>query len=309
MSIKDKLTRAICHPEVVRRKAGIVMVRPFTQPDGNTIGFLKRDWDILIVLDACRYDLFERYNPFDTRVEKIHSNASQTREFIKNNFVGRDCRDIVYVTASPQFAQFDLQFARIEHVWQDQWDEDLRTVPPDAVTNAALDIANQYGDKRVIVHYMQPHYPFIGPIGRDLSEQATFGRNMNERDIFVPGSKPLSVWEQLSGGKIDEATVRKAYEENLLVVLPAVKRLVANTRGKAVVTSDHGNLFGNQVCWLPIRIYGHPARIHHPELTAVPWVELPYECRREITPATEVTEDDVSSDALEKRLSNLGYVQ
>lgn len=298
MNITGKFTRAIRHPEVIRRKLGIVMVRPFTRPEGNSIAFRDQDWDVLIVLDACRYDLFERANPFDAPVRKVHSNASQTREYIENNFANRDCRDTVYVTASPQFAEFDLRFAHIEHVWEDHWDEELRTVLPQAVTDTAIDVAETYDDKRIVIHYMQPHYPFIGPTGRELSEQAT----------FVPNPKNLSVWEQLFAGKVDDDTVRQAYEENLSVVLPEVKRLLNSIKGKPVITSDHGNLFGQKVCWLPIRIHGHPSGIHHPELTAVPWVELSYEQRRDIKTADEVADVDISSDDVEERLSDLGYI-
>ena len=222
MNLKGKISRAIRNPESVRRKAGVVMVRPFTKPDGDGINFLEQDWDVLIVLDACRYDLFKRNNPFDASVEKVQSNASQTREYIENNFVDQDCRDTVYVTASPQFADFNLQFAHIEHVWENHWDEELRTVLPESVTDAAIDVADSYDNKRIIVHYMQPHYPFIGPTGRELSEQAT----------FVPNPKHLSVWEQLSAGRLSEDIVREAYEENLSIVLPEVERLVANVEGK-----------------------------------------------------------------------------
>lgn len=299
MNIREKLNRAIRNPEVIQRKAGIVMVRPFTRPTSDAIDFLNRDWDVLIVLDACRYDLFEQKNPFDVSVKKVHSNASQTREYIEKNFADRDCRDTVYVTASPQFADFDLEFAHIEHVWKDHWNEELRTVLPESVTDAAIDVADRYNDKRMVVHYMQPHYPFIGPTGKELSKQAT----------FVPNPKNLSVWEQLFAGKIDESTIQEAYEENLSVVLPEVERLVASVEGKPVITSDHGNLFGQHVCWLPIRIHGHPAGIHHPELTAVPWVELPFNQRREVASADESMDDNSSFDAVNERLADLGYVQ
>jgi hypothetical protein len=296
MSIKKKLARGIRNPEVIRRKAGIVMVRPFTKPNPESIQFLDQDWDVLVVLDACRFDLLKEQNPFDAEVQKVHSNATQTREYIEKNFVGRDCRDTVYVTASPQFADFDLQFAHIEHVWNDHWDEELRTVLPESVTDRAIDVADRYDDKRIIVHYMQPHYPFIGKTGRKLSDQAT----------FVPNPTNLSIWEQLSSGQVEKSVVQKAYKENLSIVLPEVKRLVSNVKGKSVITSDHGNLFGERVCWLPIRIYGHPARVHYPGLTAVPWVELPYEERREIGKSEQAAGHE-NFDEVQERLSDLGY--
>jgi hypothetical protein len=295
----EKLSRAIRRPELIRRKAGIVAARPFTKGNYETVDFLNEDWDILIVLDACRYDMFAELNPFDVPIQRVHSNASHTREYIQNNYADRDCLDTVYVTASPQFADFDLQFAHIDHVWRDNWDDELQTVRPEAVTDAALDMIHEYEKKRIIVHYMQPHYPFIGPTGRKLSEQAT----------FVPNPQKLSVWEQLSAGKIDEDTVRTAYRENLSIVLPEVQRLVSQINDKCVITSDHGNLFGQKVCWLPIRIHGHPSGIHHPELTSVPWVELPFDSRRKITRDDHPTQQSDTFDDVEDRLADLGYLE
>ncbi|WP_312911793.1 hypothetical protein [Natronosalvus caseinilyticus] len=237
-------------------------------------------------------------DPFEISVGKVHSNSSHTREFIKRNFTGVDCRDTVYVTASPQFADFELSFAHIEHVWQNNWNENIRTVRPEHVTKAAIDLDNEYPNKRLIIHYMQPHYPFIGPTGREIDEQATFGPNRE--------SKYSSVWVQLSAGQISEATVRTAYRENLELVLSEMDRLQSELTGKIVLTSDHGNLYGKRVCWLPIRIYGHPPGIHDPELTAVPWVEFPYEERRSIVSANE-SATNVEFESVDQRLRDLGY--
>ena len=211
MSI-EKIRRGITRPETVLRKIRLTLVRPFTPPTADEIDFMNEDWDILVVLDACRYDLLADRDPFNVPVQRVQSNASQTREYIKNNFLNKDYRDTVYVTASPQFADFDLNFAHIEHVWEDSWDDELRTVLPEAVTEAAIQASSEYPDKRLIVHYMQPHYPFIGSTGQSIEDQAT----------FVPNPKYASVWERLAGGDISEAVVREAYRENLDVVLPEV---------------------------------------------------------------------------------------
>jgi hypothetical protein len=298
MTSLSRIRRALSNPVILRRKLGIVAARPFTRPTTERTPFLDRDWDVLVLLDACRYDLFDEYNPFDAQVERIHSNASQTREFIERNFVGRDCRDTVCVTASPQFADFDLSFAHVEHVWQDNWDSELRTVHPDVMADVSTDIATEFPNKRVIIHFIQPHYPFIGETGRKIGKQASLN----------PGSDRLSVWEQMQAGLVDEHTIRDAYAENLRLALPAVQRLSETLTGKVVVSSDHGNLFGQRVCWLPIRIYGHPAGIHHPELTAVPWVELPYENRREVVSASDTDSRNKDMSEAENRLRELGYL-
>lgn len=299
MNLVQKIRRGVRHPSRIRRKLKILSVRPFTKPESKSLPFLERDWDNLIILDACRYDLFKEHNPFKMTMGKIHSNATQTREYIENNFLDRECLDTVYVTASPQFADFDLEFAHIEHVWSNYWDEEHRTVLPESVTDTAIELSNQFNNKRLVIHYMQPHYPFIGPTGQKLTKQATFGSN----------SENLSVWEQLSAGIVGEDEVRTAYAENLSIVLPEVNRLINHLKGKTVISSDHGNLFGQRVCWLPVNIYGHPAGVHHADLTEVPWVELPYENRKKVVRAEKSTETNKAFDAVEERLEDLGYVQ
>lgn len=52
-----------------------------------------------------------------------------------------------------------------------QWDDDLETVRPEAVTNAARKAHRDYPDKRIIVHYMQPHIPFITEAGRAFQKR------------------------------------------------------------------------------------------------------------------------------------------
>jgi len=284
---------------VIKREAKARLVRPFTRGEYEPISFADRDWDTLVILDACRYDVFAANNPFPVAAERVHSNASHTREFLRRNFAGRH-PETVYVAASPQVASHGGEFAHVEHAWRTEWDDDSGTVPPETVTERALALAERYPRKRLVVHYMQPHFPFIGPTGERLAAQGSYldGR----RDRIYP-----SVWERLDAGDADEGLVREAYEENLRVALPAVERLVDGLDGKTVVTSDHGNLFGKRVSPLPVRIYGHPPGIADGELTAVPWVELPFDSRREITTAdTQTAETD--GGPRRDRLEALGYV-
>lgn len=283
---------------VLKRELKARLVRPFVRRDYEPIAVAERDWDTLVVLDACRYDLFAANNPFDVPAERVNSNASHTSDFLARNFAG-DHPEIVYVTASPQVANHGGEFAHVEHVWQDGWDEATDTVPPETVTDRALEVADRFPNKRLIVHYMQPHYPFIGAAGEELAAQGSFLDGRENREY-------PSVWERLDAGAADPDRVWDAYEENLQLALPAVEELVGALDGKTIVTSDHGNLFGKRVSALPIEIYGHPPGIADAELTAVPWVELPFEQRREID-GTETRSAGADGD-VEDRLESLGYV-
>ncbi|WP_137284660.1 hypothetical protein [Halorussus salinisoli] len=297
----EKIRLGLRYPEKIKRKARIQLARRLTSPNYETVQFLAEDWDTLLILDACRYDLFAEHNPFEATPKKVYSNASHTREFLEQNFGSSDLPDTVYVTASPQVTNCDASFAHVEHVWRNHWSDEHRTVLPEAVTDAALAANEQFPNKRLIVHYMQPHYPFIGPTGEEIGQHATFTGGK-------PGRKYASVWEQLAASQIDEHTIKRAYAENLELVLPNVCDLADSLTGKTVITSDHGNLFGKRVTALPFEIYGHPRGVHDPELTAVPWLELPYEERRTISSSERLSEESFESDEVDERLRDLGYV-
>lgn len=67
--------------------------------------------------------------------------------------------------------------------------------------------------------------------------------------------------------EVGEDGVRKAYEENLEIVLNHVAQLLREFRGKIVITSDHGELLGEN------GLYGHPWGMRHPALIEIPWLE------------------------------------
>ena len=295
-----QVRKAARFPEAAKRKVAASVVRPFVSGSFPSGSHIDVAWDNLIILDACRHDTFEKYNPFDTPAKPVESNASHTAEFLERNF-SRNRHDTVYVTASPQVVGYESRFHEVLHVWDQSWDDELRTVRPESVTEAALAAATEYPDKKLIVHYMQPHYPFIGPTGRELGTHATYTGGLREREH-------LSVWELLSAGKVSKAAVETAYEENLELVLNSVTGIVEALDGKTVVTSDHGNLFHEKVSPIPLRLSGHPPNMPAENLIRVPLVELPFESRREIT-ASPPHESDVESGDVESRVKDLGYLQ
>jgi len=129
----------------------------------------NKSWDNLILLDGCRFDAFAKVNNIHGELIKIVSAGSCTMDWLRNNFSHCDMKDVVYISANPfasyYFFQKMLQrtpFYKIVEVWKDSWSEELRTVPPSAVNEATLDSLNLYPQKRLLIHYMQPHHPFIG---------------------------------------------------------------------------------------------------------------------------------------------------
>lgn len=260
--------------------------------------YMEADWDNLLILDACRYDAFEELNHLDGELSVVQSPASETESFLRAIADGRSFPDTVYITANPQITKIDTRFHEMHFLWESLWDDEVDTVRPEDVTEFTLSLLDRYSDKRLIVHYIQPHIPFIGPTGRQL-DQAPFQGGTLER--AQPGED--SVWQQLKLGEMEVETARQAYRENLELALDAVEPLVESLVGKTVVTSDHGNAFGE---W---GIYGHPRNRPIAPITTVPWLEILTDSRREIVAAdSTVSPTEVQEQSVKGRLEALGYV-
>lgn len=211
---------------------GIAMNRLFGGNFGDYV--MEQDWDNLIILDACRYDLFKRVNPIEGQLHRFHSRGSHTGEFVQQNFQGESLLDTVYVSSNPNPAEeANAEFASVEEVWRSEWDESLHTVPPESMVKRTKDAEEKFPNKRLISHFLQPHYPWIGPNGREF---------MSEYD-YTPQNQDNHIWMQLRNGELDTERVWDVYEENLRITFPHVQELVNSLNGKTVVTSDHGNAF------------------------------------------------------------------
>lgn len=121
---------------------------------------MEEDWDNLIVLDACRYDLFKEVA--NTGTDYRISRGSFTPEFLIENFDGRKYYDTVIVTANPYVDKLVKEsFYKVISVWKDGWDGKYNTVLPQTMLKYGLKAEKMYPDKRLIVWFLQPHEPFI----------------------------------------------------------------------------------------------------------------------------------------------------
>jgi len=222
------------------------------------INVMNENWDYLIVLDACRYDFFKKYNNISEGfLERKISAASCTYEWLEKNFAGKYFPDTVYVTANPRihtdwFKKWILKnknpFYHIEDVWKYAWNIKAGTVTPNEMTKAALKMVNKYPSKRIIIHYLQPHPPYI-----------------NEKDEKIINSKLLN---PLRRGEVSREVAKEAYVKNLILVLNEVNPLIKQLKGRIVITADHGECFGE---WL---LFSHPGKTYVKELVEIPWFTI-----------------------------------
>lgn len=266
---------------------------------GGGTAVVEEDWDTLILLDACRYDMFADAVEFDGELNSRISLGSTSEEFLDRNFSGGQFHDTVYVNANAYLPKLGLDQDGTFHAvidLLDDWDPELEIAHPETVTDAALRAHEEFPNKRVIVHYMQPHIPFIGEYGWELQDR------IGQR----------SVWKALRNGhrpvEIDE--IWRAYRENLDLVLDYVGELLSAVSGKTVISADHGNMVGERHGPIPTqKLYGHPWGVYAPELVKVPWFEVESGERRTVTTDPPIEGREQSAELIQDRLRALGYTE
>jgi len=257
------------------------------------IDVVDEDWDTLVLLDACRYDMYTEETPFDGPVETRESRGSTSQQFVRGNFTGRILHDMVVVSGNLWYLQLQdemgTKFYSYTNVNRDIADGFVPSA--EAVTDAALAKNEQFPNKRLLIHYMQPHHPFIETGVKELELRRSGLRQAVEES------------------SVDRAAVRTAYRDNLRYVLREVQRLVDTLDGKTVISTDHGELLGERLSPVPIRWFGHPPGIYVDELVSVPWHVVSEGPRRQIQvdpPEEEVV--DVGQAEIEQNLRDLGYM-
>lgn len=227
------------------------------QRDGLA-SLLQEDEFALLILDACRWDTLRHF--LDSEVRRAISPALLTVRWL--NACWPDEYDITYVTAIPHIAPTPRDtgvtydgtdhFEEVVYLGDEAWDAELCTVPPAPIRDAAIELDAE----RIIVHYLQPHIPYIG---ETRIEELSYWQ-LGPEDEKVETNEILK--------DVPDETVRKAYYDNLQRVwTEGVEPLLKTFEDRRVViTADHGELLGEN------GYYGH-GRMAAP-VVIVPWLEV-----------------------------------
>lgn len=264
------------------------------------VDLFAADWDNLILLDACRYDYFARIHDLPGRLESRISRAGATYEFVHANFTDQRLHDVVYITTNSWYERLrDTLGAELHDVIDlhldpegTYHDDRFKIVMPETLTREARKAAMRYPNKRLLIHYIQPHHPFIGPTGRET---------------FTLASSALrEVYEDANDATL--RTLRRAYRENLEIVLESVQTLLEELTGKTVISADHGEMLGERHDFIPMRDIGHHRGIYNEVLTRVPWHVIDDGHRKHIEPDAPSERAPVDTEQVERRLADLGYI-
>jgi hypothetical protein len=268
-------------------------------PKGTAI--FDEEWDNLIILDACRYDAFKRQADLPGRLEVRQSLGPATYRWVKANFSNQKLHNTVYVSANSWYIKLKEEINSELHSFIDlqsdvsdaEWvSEQLNVVTPGTVTKYAKQASDNYPNKRLIIHYLQPHHPFIGP---------------NSQKYFTHQSNSLLDVVRSADKDITQREVRQAYNETLAIVLDEVTKLLPELSGRTVITADHGEMLGDRHDFVPMRDYGHHRGIYNEPTVKVPWHIVNSGPRKKITSDEPVESDPINMTQINDQLKDLGY--
>lgn len=276
----------------LRRLGGIA-------PVGTNV--YDREWDLLVILDAARYDLVrevaDEYEYLGD-VNSIWSVGSWSAEWVSNTFDGTHrnaVNETTYVSGNPHTTAKNLDvesLGALENVWHYGVDSETGTVLPETLTDVAIHQSRTNNPPRMIVHYMQPHWPFIP-------------EPISDREFLGDDEEGGDPWERLRLGEVERGAVWRSYRENLRYVLDYLPVLLENVDAERVaITADHRNGLGE------FGVFGHPSQVLTPELRKVPWSETTAMDKKTRKPELcqyNRSDSDVGTDR-EELLENLGYL-
>ncbi|KAB1196266.1 MULTISPECIES: LTA synthase family protein [Haloferax] len=274
------------------------------------------EWDLLIVLDACRVDtlreVMDEYE-FIEEVDTRWSVGTQSAEWMAKTFTKTYSDEInktTYISGNPfsdkvivqgryppanNTIPFDVSswnvvgrddFYELDLSWKRR-DDTYKVVLPDTLTNRVIKAGRERDQDRIIVHYMQPHLPYIG------------GAIKEDRPATETEAKGYELMER---GDVNREDVYPVYRETLRYVLDEVEELLDNVDAERVaITADHGEAFGEMAQ------YGHPEGLPFPIVKRVPWVETSAQDLNTRDP--DVTRERTIDSNLEDHLRDLGYAQ
>jgi hypothetical protein len=287
------------------------------RPWGTNV--FDREWDALILLDACRVDALrevaDEYS-FVTSVDSMTSVGSTSFEWLNHTFstAYRDeVRRTSYVTGNTYTdrvlaeggdtgsapipfgpSEYDVVghegFGYIEELWKASFDDssewlvgegEARRTSPRYTTERAIEVGRTEDLDRLIVHYMYPHDPF--PLAGGALQQP---------------------FDALKSGNASKDEVWEAYLDNLRFVLDEVELLLENLDADRVaISADHGEAFGEY------GFYRHVIGCPLPCMRQVPWVTTSATDTGTYEPDAPIPVVETEAATAESRLKQLGYLE
>jgi len=271
---------------------------------------LQRDLDILLIIDSCRYDYFEEtYKDIFGdigKLKKLISPATWTGAWVAEIFHGESFDDTIYLSAhkwlnskGPSDEQLRVFSERLKYgkrireldaakifkdiinVWEFGYNEKIRAICPNIMTNETIKAIEKNPECRITTHYYQIHDPYIYYADDQPEKRKKISfENLTNLITTVISDELLCKFREITGRlpvnalsyyyiKYGKEGLRKGYKEDLKMMLCNVKKIVDRfPNKKVIVTSDHGERLGEG------GDFGHSGQ-RDKVVIEVPWFEIP----------------------------------
>lgn len=220
------------------------------------------DWDILIVLDACRWDVLDTVATVP--IEYCISPETSTPSWLREAEDSKIFSDTYIITANTNYLDFELGAKELDCISDEAWDHSIGNVPPEPV----YETINEYIEKDkmpIVGHVLPPHAPYITKVGD------SWITGLSDEDAWNSKNEDVSAQQRMATGKIDMERARKSYISSVKSTWESTEQYISDwiQEGYSVaVTADHGECFGKFEDWF---MYEHPGGCHIKSLTRVPW--------------------------------------
>lgn len=207
------------------------------------------DWDVVCVFDACRWDAFEE---MCGESEPVRAPGSNTPTWTQQVWCDPDAdwADVTYISSNPLTTKIRDDESRggviEDHVgeyveaWSSDseqcvWSHRMRTADPWELSK----LAKQY-DPPMVLHYMQPHTPFVGEVTLGVQ-----GKPEEFPAVDLKGFQRQTDLEyhMVLEGLVTPEYARLAYLKNLEFVWDASRR-IRKRYDRVITTADHGEELG-----------------------------------------------------------------
>lgn len=252
------------------------------------------DWDVLLVLDACRWDALQRVT--DWPIGSCTSPATTTDTWLAAASESRILEGTTVASSNSIYAEHDLGMCDLHRLWETEWVDRLGNIPPEPILER-LDEFVADGRLPAVGHVGPPHAPYIARIDGEwlpVFPEITEWHWDPSREEF----DQVSQQEAMAAGVVDLDRAARGYRASVRSVWEVANEYVARWVRQgltAVVTADHGETFGRpRDFWL----VEHPEGCYVPPLTTVPFAVFRDGERRGASPET-----------VEETLESMGYVE
>ena len=151
---------------------------------------LQRKWDVLLIIDSCRYDYFKEcydkiFLDYNVDLKKLISPATWTGAWVVEIFHNEKLEDTIFISAhkwinskgpsSEQVRVFSERlkygkkireldatkiFKKVVDGWAFGYNEKIRAIDPEIMTNETIKTIQKNPKSHVITQYFQIHDPY-----------------------------------------------------------------------------------------------------------------------------------------------------